>query len=72
MGITPIDIITYIAFVLGFVFLIIYLIICGARGWDWKGAISEAVKIFGFFVIGSIFFLLLLSIPNILRGCIIG
>ncbi len=72
MGITPIDIITYIAFVLGFVFLVIYLIICGTRGWDWKRAIPEAVKVFGFFVIGSIFFLLLLSIPNILRGCIIG
>jgi len=72
MGITPIDVITYIAFVLGFVFLIIYLIICGTRGWDWKGAILEAVKIFGFFVIGSIFFILLLSMPNILRGCIIG
>ena len=71
MGITPLDVITYVAFVLGFVFLIIYLI-CGISKGDWKGAIPKAVKVFGYFVIGSIFFSLLLSIPNILRGCIIG
>ena len=71
MGTTPIDIITYTAFVLGFVFLVIY-ISYGVTEGNWIKAIPEAAKILGFFVIGSVFFLLLLSIPNVLRGCIIG
>lgn len=71
MEIKPVDIITYIVFVVGFVFLRMYLIYGVTEG-DWKGAIPKAVKISPFFVLGSIFFLLILAIPNILRACIIG
>lgn len=70
MGVTTFDVISYIALVLGFVFLILYIIIW-VKWRDWKRAIPEAIKMFGYFIVGSIFFLLLLSIPNILRGCII-
>ena len=74
MVIKPVDIFTYMGMVLGFVFLTIYLLIylnSRAEGGDWKGAIPEALKVFGLFVLGSFVLGLLLSIPYILRGCII-
>lgn len=71
MGIEFADVIIYTAFVLGFILLTIYLLNVYKEK-NWIRVIPETLKIFGFFIVGSLFFLLVLSIPNILRGCIIN
>ena len=68
MGIKPVDIVVYIAFILGFVFVSIFIISVLTEGW--KEAFPSALKGLGGWIGLAIMFALIGLTISFLRGCI--
>jgi len=69
MGITPIDIVVYIAFILGFIFVLFFLISVFSEGW--KRSFLYALKALGAWIYVAFLFIIIGLVIGFVRGCIL-